>query len=148
MAITERTYVHWHLEQDKAEIAWLTLDKAESTANSLSRPVLEELDQLLDALHATPPQALVLRSGKASGFIAGADVHEFTTISDEATALALIVRGQGILSKLAALPLPTIALIHGFCLGGGLELALACRYRVASDDPSTRLWSVASPAWS
>lgn len=139
MTITEQAYEHWHLEEDGGGIAWLTFDKAGSNANSLSRPVLEELDQLLDALAAAPPRALVIRSGKAGGFIAGADVHEFTTISDEATALALIQRGQGILSKLAALPLPTIALIHGFCLGGGLELALACRYRVASDDPSTRL---------
>ena len=139
MATTERIYEHWRLEQDQAGIGWLTLDKAESTANSLSRPVLEELDQLLDALSAAPPQALVIRSGKAGGFIAGADVREFTTINDEVTALALIQRGQSILSKLAALPLPTIALIHGFCLGGGLELALACRYRVASDDSATRL---------
>jgi 3-hydroxyacyl-CoA dehydrogenase/enoyl-CoA hydratase/3-hydroxybutyryl-CoA epimerase len=139
MATTERTYEHWHLERDGAGIGWLTFDKAESTANSLSRPVLEELDQLLDVLSAAPPRALVIRSGKASGFIAGADVREFTTISDEVTALALIARGQNILAKLAALPLPTIALIHGFCLGGGLELALACRYRLASDDPATRL---------
>ena len=139
MATTERPYEHWRLEQDGEGIAWLTLDKAGSHANSLSRSVLEELDQLLEALHATPPRALVLRSGKASGFIAGADVTEFTTINDETTALALIQRGQNILAKLAALPLPTIALIHGFCLGGGLELALACRYRIASDDPATRL---------
>ena len=139
MAITEGTYAHWRLEQDQAGMAWLTLDKAGSNANSLSRSVLEELDQLLAVLSATPPRALVICSGKASGFIAGADVTEFTTISDETTALALIERGQSILSKLAALPLPTIALIHGFCLGGGLELALACRYRVASNDSATRL---------
>jgi 3-hydroxyacyl-CoA dehydrogenase / enoyl-CoA hydratase / 3-hydroxybutyryl-CoA epimerase len=139
MATNERTYEHWRLEEDGAGIAWLTLDKAESTANSLSRPVLEELDALLNAVAAAPPKALVIHSGKTGGFIAGADVREFTTISDEATALVLIERGQSILAKLAALPLPTIALIHGFCLGGGLELALACRYRVASDDPATRL---------
>jgi 3-hydroxyacyl-CoA dehydrogenase/enoyl-CoA hydratase/3-hydroxybutyryl-CoA epimerase len=139
MATTERSYEHWRLELDGERISWLTFDKAESTANSLSRPVLEELEQLLDALAAAPPSALVIRSGKASGFIAGADVREFTTINDEVTALGLIQSGQNILAKLAALPLPTIALIHGFCLGGGLELALACRYRVASDEPSTRL---------
>jgi 3-hydroxyacyl-CoA dehydrogenase/enoyl-CoA hydratase/3-hydroxybutyryl-CoA epimerase len=117
----------------------LTLDKAGSSTNSLSQSVLEELDLLLGVIAAAPPRALILRSGKTSGFIAGADVTEFTAIRDEATALALIRRGQSILSKLAALPLPTIALIHGFCLGGGLELALACRYRVASDDAATRL---------
>lgn len=139
MVTTERPYEHWRLEQDASGISWLALDKAGSSTNSLSRSVLEELDQLLDTLYAAPPQALVIGSGKAGGFIAGADVTEFTTINDEATALALIQRGQSILSKLAALPLPTIALIDGFCLGGGLELALACRYRVASDDPATRL---------
>ena len=139
MAATESPYNHWRLEQDKAGISWLTLDKAGSSANSLSRSVLEELDLLLGVIAAAPPRALILRSGKANGFMAGADVTEFTTISDETTALALISRGQSILAKLATLPLPTIALIHGFCLGGGLELALACRYRVASDDPATRL---------
>ena len=139
MGTTEQPYNHWHFARDGEGIGWLTLDKAGSSANSLSQAVLEELDLLLGVLAAEPPQALILRSGKAGGFIAGADVTEFRTINDEATALALISRGQSILCKLAALPLPTIALIHGFCLGGGLELALACRYRVASDDPATRL---------
>jgi 3-hydroxyacyl-CoA dehydrogenase/enoyl-CoA hydratase/3-hydroxybutyryl-CoA epimerase len=139
MVTTESPYNHWHFEQDGAGIGWLTLDKAGSSANSLSQAVLEELDLLLGVIAAAPLRALILRSGKANGFIAGADVTEFTRISDEATALALISRGQSILAKLAALPLPTIALIHGFCLGGGLELALACRYRIASDDPATRL---------
>ncbi|MDZ4184563.1 MAG: enoyl-CoA hydratase-related protein [Desulfuromonadales bacterium] len=139
MTTTEQPYNHWHLIRDGEGISWLTLDKAGSSANSLSQSVLEELDLLLDVIAAAPPKALILRSGKAAGFIAGADVTEFTTIKDEVTALALISRGQNILAKLAALPLPTIALIHGFCLGGGLELALACRYRIASDDAATRL---------
>ena len=82
---------------------------------------------------------MVIRSGKSSGFIAGADIREFTAITDESAALALIRRGQEILGRIEALRFPTIALINGFCLGGGLELALACRYRVASDDPATRL---------
>jgi len=136
---TEEPYNHWRYTQDGAGIGWLTFDKAANSTNSLSQSVLEELDLLLGVIAATPPKALILCSGKVSGFIAGADVTEFTSINDEATALALISRGQSILSKLAALPLPTIALIHGFCLGGGLELALACRYRVASDDAATRL---------
>ena len=139
MGTTEQPYNHWHFALDGEGISWLTLDKAGSSTNSLSQSVLEELDLILGVLAAAPPKALILRSGKANGFIAGADVTEFTTISDEVTALALISRGQSILSKLADLPLPTIALIHGFCLGGGLELALACQYRVASDDPATRL---------
>jgi len=82
---------------------------------------------------------VVIRSGKSSGCIAGADIREFTPLTDKSAALALIRRGQDILSRIEALPFPTIALIHGFCLGGGLELALSCRYRVASDEPATRL---------
>ena len=134
---------HWRLEERLGKggdgIARLTLDRAESSANSLSQEVLEELDRLLDGLSGSTARALAICSGKRSGFIAGADIREFTTLGDTAEALQLISRGQTILSRIAALPMPTIALIHGFCLGGGLELALACRYRIASDDPSTKL---------
>src|SRR6185369_5631626 len=109
------------------------------STNSLSREVLDELDQLLTRLEGTTARAVVIRSGKRSGFIAGADINEFAAINTTDEALQLIRRGQGLLARIEALPLPTIALIHGFCLGGGLELALACRYRIASDDPATRL---------
>ena len=135
----ETTSRHWHLERDADGLAWLTLDRAESSANSLSSEVLDELEQLLEGVARELPTALIIRSGKPSGFIAGADVNEFTTIADREQALTLIRRGQGILARIEALPVPTLALIHGFCLGGGLELALACRIRIASDDPATRL---------
>ena len=133
------SYRNWRFELDQAGIAQLTLDRADSSTNSLSREVLDELDRLLTGLEVSKPQAMVIRSGKHSGFIAGADVHEFTGIKTVEEALLLIRRGQGILARIEALGVPTIALIHGFCLGGGLELALACRYRIASDDPGTRL---------
>ena len=84
-------------------------------------------------------KGLVIRSGKASGFIAGADVDEFSAIEDDDDALAIVRRGWDTFERLAALPYPTLALVRGFCLGGGLELALACRYRVAVDEPGTRL---------
>ena len=101
---------------------------------------MAELDSVLDALERDPPKGLVIRSGKSSGFIAGADVDEFAAGGDiEATARAIVTRGLRIFDRLAAVPYPTLALIKGFCLGGGLELALACRYRVAVDDPATRL---------
>jgi 3-hydroxyacyl-CoA dehydrogenase/enoyl-CoA hydratase/3-hydroxybutyryl-CoA epimerase len=132
-------YRHWRSAQDAAGTVHLTLDRGGSSTNSLSREVLDELDRLLSWLEKTPPAALVIRSGKRSGFIAGANVHEFSGISSTEEALQLIRRGQGLLARIESLPLPTIALIHGFCLGGGLELALACRYRIASDDPATRL---------
>jgi 3-hydroxyacyl-CoA dehydrogenase/enoyl-CoA hydratase/3-hydroxybutyryl-CoA epimerase len=132
-------YRHWHIDHDEKGICWLTIDRAGSNANSLSHDVLEELNLLLDEVVSTKPRALVIRSGKPGGFIAGADIHEFTSIPDESSALALVSRGQEIIGRIEVLRFPTIALINGFCLGGGLELALACRYRVASDDPGTRL---------
>lgn len=133
------SYRHWRSLQDPAGIVHLTLDRADSSTNSLSREVLDELDRLLTGLEGTTAVAVVIRSGKRSGFIAGADINEFTAISTPEEALLLIRRGQEILARIEALPVPAIALINGFCLGGGLELALACRYRIASDDPGTRL---------
>jgi len=132
------SYRHWRLERDQAGVARLTLDRAGSSTNSLSREVLDELERLLAGVETTAPRALVICSAKRSGFIAGADINEFTAISTPAEALQLIRRGQEILARIERLPMPTVALIHGFCLGGGLELALACRYRIASDDPATR----------
>lgn len=132
---------HWRSVQDAAGVVFLTLNRADSSTNSLSREVLDELDQLLAGLELemAKPRAVVIRSGQKNGFIAGADVHEFSGINTLDEALLLIRRGQELLARLEALPLPTVALIHGFCLGGGLELALACRYRIASDEPGTRL---------
>ena len=132
-------YKHWREERDGDNIAWLTLDRADASVNTLSAEVLEELDRLLKDIAASPPAALVIRSGKANGFIAGADVREFTRFESEAEALAAVQRGHQLMNTLAALPFPTVAMIKGFCLGGGLELALACRHRVACDDPGTRL---------
>jgi hypothetical protein len=84
-------------------------------------------------------EGLIIRSGKASGFIAGADIDEFTAIATEEGAVALVKRGWDTFERLAAVRYPTLALIRGYCLGGGLELALACRYRVAVDEPGTRM---------
>ena len=125
---------NWTLERDAEGVAWLTLDKPGSSANVLSGSVLLELDGLLAALEREPPRALVVLSAKKSGFIAGADIREFTGITDADSGYLLIHRGQQVLNRLAALPCPSVAAIHGFALGGGLELALACRYRIAVDD--------------
>ncbi|MGH8284475.1 MAG: 3-hydroxyacyl-CoA dehydrogenase NAD-binding domain-containing protein, partial [Steroidobacteraceae bacterium] len=115
-------------------IAWLTLDKPGTSANVLSRDVLTELDELLRALAARLPRGVVVRSAKPSGFVAGADINEFMSLKTPAEAYALVRAGQSVLDRLEALPCPTVAAIHGFALGGGLELALACRYRVAVND--------------
>jgi 3-hydroxyacyl-CoA dehydrogenase / enoyl-CoA hydratase / 3-hydroxybutyryl-CoA epimerase len=130
---------HWTLARDVQGLAELTFDKAGSTTNTLSKAALAELNEALDELDAKPPAGLVIRSGKANGFIAGADIAEFDGIGDAAVARALVERGATTFDRLANAQYPTLALIRGYCLGGGLELALACRYRVVVDDPSTRL---------
>ncbi len=129
----------WKLERDADDIAWLTLDRPGSSANALGAAVLDELDARLAALESHLPRGIVLRSGKPAGFIAGADVTEFTQVRSEADALALIRRGQRVIARLEALPCPSVAAIHGYALGGGLELALGCHYRVGVDDPRLSL---------
>ncbi|MBF0609617.1 MAG: crotonase [Magnetococcales bacterium] len=133
------SFSHWSLVRDQDNVAHVILDNPQGGANVLSSQVIQELERLLTLLEITPPKALLVKSGKAKGFIAGADINEFKQLSQYETALPLIRRGQAVMDKLAELPYPTVALIHGFCLGGGLELAMACRYRVASNEPSTRL---------
>jgi 3-hydroxyacyl-CoA dehydrogenase/enoyl-CoA hydratase/3-hydroxybutyryl-CoA epimerase len=128
----------WHLEVSD-DIAMLTLDVPEQSANTLSQEVLLEFDRRLIELESRALRGLMICSAKTSGFIAGADVREFQKISDPARAAELARAGQHVFNRLARLPYPTVAVIHGFCLGGGLELALACRYRIARDDAATRL---------
>ncbi|WP_129782035.1 3-hydroxyacyl-CoA dehydrogenase NAD-binding domain-containing protein [Peristeroidobacter soli] len=130
--------VHWRLETEANGIAWLIIDKANAAVNSLSREVMEELDAILTALSRTPPKALVVSSAK-NGFIAGADIKGFVGINSPEAAYRMIRQGQQVVDKLAALRCVTVAAINGFALGGGLEVALACRYRVAADDPSVTL---------
>jgi len=124
----------WSLERDSAGIAWLTIDKPGTSANVLSSGVLRELDGILQELSAQPPAGLIVLSGKKSGFIAGADINEFTGITSAEQGYTLVRSGQQVLDRLEALPCPTVAAIQGFALGGGLELALACRYRLAVGD--------------
>ena len=132
-------FQHWRLERDDEGLAWLTLDRAGASTNTLSAEVMEELRTVLAQLAADPPRGLVIRSGKASGFIAGADIDEFGELKSVDDATALVRRGWDIFEQLASAKYPTLALVRGFCLGGGTELALACRYRVVVDEPGTRL---------
>src|SRR3972149_6205011 len=110
------TYKHWKLDTDRDNVAWLTFDKAESSTNILSGEAVAEFSAVLDELPARNRRALVIRSGKSSGFIAGADVEEFTRITSTEEALAIVRRGWDVMNKLAALPLPPLALGDGFCL--------------------------------
>ncbi len=128
---------HWRWEQDAQGLAWLTFDKQGESTNTFSREALAELSQALDAIAATAPKGMIVRSAKAA-FIAGADVEEFTRFASPEEALSFVRAGWDVLQKLHDLPFPTTAMVNGFCMGGGLELALACRYIVALDDPATR----------
>lgn len=125
---------HWNSETDNDGVVWLKIDKADSGANVLSGEVLLELDDLLEQLESDLPTGVVIYSGKRSGFIMGADVNEFTKIDTPEQGYKLIRLGQGVIDRLEALACPTVAVINGFALGGGLELALACDYRLALEN--------------
>jgi len=137
--MTNLNLEHWHLAVDGEGIAWATLNKAGESANSLSKAVMGELGLVLDALERQPPKALIIRSGKAAGFVAGADIQEFTQLDSAEKGRELVERGWNLFNRLAAVSYPTLALVRGHCLGGGLELALACRYLLAVDEPGTKM---------
>ncbi|MDA8421091.1 MAG: 3-hydroxyacyl-CoA dehydrogenase NAD-binding domain-containing protein [Pseudomonadota bacterium] len=129
---------NWRMEEIDDTVV-LTLDVAGQSSNTLSSAVLEEFDRVLGQIEGRPLKGIVIRSAKTRSFIVGADVTQFRTISDAMQATGLARTAQGVFSRLARLPFPSIALIHGNCLGGGLELALACTYRIAREDEGTRL---------
>ena len=130
---------HWSWSVDADGIGWLGFDRAGTSTNTLGREVLEALDAQLAAIERAPPAGLVVWSAKTNGFAAGADITEFRGLATAAQGYALIRGGQQVIGRLAALRCPTVAAIHGFALGGGLELALACRYRVAANDSKVSL---------
>ena len=124
---------NFKLTRDADGIAWLLFDREGSSANTLSADLIEELDKVLAELEAQRPTGLVVRSAKKSGFIAGADVNEFRGAGDPRAVEAEIGRAHAVIDRLESLRIPTVAVIHGFCLGGGLEVALACQMRIAID---------------
>src|SRR2546430_1682265 len=125
---------NWRLAHDEEGIAWLALDKAGASANTLAVDVLNELDKVLASLEKNLPKGLVLRSAKPSGFIAGADIGEFRGLTDAAVVEERLSEAHAVVDRLDRLGAPTVAVIHGYCLGGGLEIALACDYRIAVED--------------
>ncbi len=133
------TYQNWVVEHDSDNIIWLRIDVRDSSTNVLSAEVFTELQLILTELAENVPTGVAIMSNKSKGFIAGADVKEFTQIINKQDALEKIQFGQSVINQLDQLLCPTIAVINGFCLGGGLELSLACDYRIALDEPSTRL---------
>jgi 3-hydroxyacyl-CoA dehydrogenase / enoyl-CoA hydratase / 3-hydroxybutyryl-CoA epimerase len=129
----------WSLEVDADRIAWLVCDTPGASTNVLSAPVLRDLAVQLEEIAAQPPAGVVIRSAKTSGFIAGADIKEFLKIRTPEEGYELVRAGQTVLQALEYLPCPSVAALHGFALGGGLELALACTYRVGADDAKLSL---------
>jgi len=128
-----------HVERDNDGSVVLILDVPGRSVNVFNRQVLADLDAALDAVAESHAPLLVVRSGKKSGFVAGADLNEFLGIQDTASAEAISEAGQKLFDKLASLPMPSLAAISGPCLGGGLEFALACDYRLVFDRPNTQL---------
>jgi len=137
--MSANAYRHWQLAVDEQGIAWASLDKADESTNTLSAAVLDEFALLLDQLDVYPPRGLIVCSAKPAGFIAGADIAELQALDTPEKALMLVRRGWTVFTRLASVAYPTLALVRGHCLGGGLELALACRTLLVVDEPQTRL---------
>jgi 3-hydroxyacyl-CoA dehydrogenase/enoyl-CoA hydratase/3-hydroxybutyryl-CoA epimerase len=129
----------WSLEIDAERIGWLTCDLQGASTNVLSGTVVRELAAKLGEITALRPAGVIVQSAKTNGFIAGADIKEFLQIHTPQEGYELVRAGQAVIQQLADLPCPTAAALHGFTLGGGLELALACTYRIGADESGLTL---------
>ncbi len=132
-------HLHWQVEHDRDDILWVHCDRANETTNSLSAAVLRELSDIIQYAESTQLQGMVIMSAKTNGFIAGADIREFENYQTAEEVTDVILQGHEMLSRLERLSCHTVAAVHGFCLGGGLELAMACNYIVALNNDSTRI---------
>jgi 3-hydroxyacyl-CoA dehydrogenase / enoyl-CoA hydratase / 3-hydroxybutyryl-CoA epimerase len=135
---------HWRLELTNDNIGFLTFDRAKpdgttDSTNTFSSEALRELSAISTQLKSNPVKGLAILSAKENGFAAGADIDEFTSFTTYAEAAAMTKLGCDTFDQIEALPFPTVAMIHGFCMGGGLELSLACTYRVADDGAKTKM---------
>jgi 3-hydroxyacyl-CoA dehydrogenase/enoyl-CoA hydratase/3-hydroxybutyryl-CoA epimerase len=135
--------IDWKYSVDVESIAWAVFDRQGESANALGRRPLEELATIIEAVEAGAKdesiKGLVLMSGKEKGFIVGADIREFDAIDTEAKVNESIRPVIAMLDRIERLSVPVVVAIHGVCVGGGFELALACHYRIATRDPSTRV---------
>lgn len=134
---------NWSFRTDIEKIGWLTINTPSAPVNTLSREAIMELETLVSSFEEMAKSGelvgVVLLSGKDSGFIAGADISEFDAMSDFSVLPEALRRTHALFARIEGLKIPVVAGIHGFCLGGGLELALACHYRIAVADDKTRI---------
>ncbi len=133
----------WTLRIDRERIAWATFDRAARSANALGRRPLEELGRIIAAVEAGARDGtiigLALLGGKPKSFIVGADIDEFETFATEDEVIAAVRPVNALLDRIEQMPVPAVVAFHGACVGGGLELALACHYRIATRHESTRV---------
>ena len=133
------TYANLSLRRDDNDLIWLDLDVKDKSTNVLGIEVLEEIQRACEEIRTSGARGLVIHSSKPGGFVAGADINHFREVNSEAQALALIEQGQRVFQAYEDLPMPTLVIIRGLCLGGGLEWALACDYRIACSDAQTKI---------
>ncbi len=133
----------WRFSIDLQGIAWAVFDREGESQNSLGRRALEELSAIVERVEQGARdksiRGLVFISGKEKGFIVGADVREFEQLTSERDVIDSVSVVNAYLDRIERLPVPVVCCIHGFCLGGGLELALACHWRIATRDDATRV---------
>ncbi len=143
MALDPTSLKDWRYTVDRENIAWATFDRESSSANALGRRPLEELGRIVEecerAGRAGEIKGLVFISGKQRGYIVGADINEFEKFTSEAEVVAEVGMVNALLDRIEQMPVPVVAAVHGVCVGGGLELILACHYRIATRDPGTRV---------
>ncbi len=130
----------WHAELGTGGLLKVRIDRHDKSANAFSKAMLEELERLIAEIKRNPAvRGVMFLSGKTGSFIVGADVTEMKSMTGGAEAVEMSKLGQRVFEQLEALPIPTVALISGACLGGGLEFAMSCRYRIADDHVKTLL---------
>lgn len=133
-------YKNWNLQRDNDAILWLALNRKDTRVNSINEEVLDELNSILHEISQDKNAlGLIIYSSKDKGFIAGADVTLFSKFENPGQAVDFLRKGQAVFARLQTLTIPSLAMIDGFCMGGGLELALACTYRIATDEKDTRI---------